>query len=154
MCQVITGNMNKFQAQTLMFFATFLIFIGGYFLTIKTSDIDSSALCDFTAQNCSKVIAGQTFILTASPTPIKSESEIAFQLTAMNKSITITSAWIEGKNMYMGKIPLFFEENNTNYIATTLIGACTENSMVWTMFINLEMTGKPYLLAFDFTSYQ
>jgi hypothetical protein len=51
---------------------------------------------------------------------------------------------MEGKTMFMGKIPLFFnnrlEGNEDNpFIAETMLGSCSEDRMTWRIWITLEM---------------
>ena len=52
--------------------------------------------------------------------------------------------YIEGKTMFMGKIPLFFNhqlQNNEHnqFIAETMLGSCSEDSMIWRLWLTLEM---------------
>ena len=52
--------------------------------------------------------------------------------------------YMEGKTMFMGKIPLFFdnplEDNKYNqFIAETMLGSCSEDRMTWRIWITLEM---------------
>lgn len=148
-------KMPKIQTLLLLFIVALLIFGVAYFVPSQNSDVDTLDLCEFTEQDCFKVVSNKKLILTASPTFIKSENEITFQLSANNNpSIKITSAWIEGKEMYMGKIPLFFTKDKAKYEAKTLIGACTEDSMIWTMVLNFELAGETKTVTFDFRSYR
>jgi len=70
----------------------------------------------------------------------------------------IVSGYLEGKNMYMGKIPLFFSaidsRNNNkasggdnlesfNYKADVLLGSCSEEKMAWRMWLTVvDNTGN------------
>ncbi|WNC66901.1 hypothetical protein RI845_10155 [Thalassotalea nanhaiensis] len=111
--------------------------------------------CDFSAGGCLKTRDFGVFELNASPNIIKSENEIFFSLKSkLNQPMKIRAAWIEGKDMFMGKIPLFFEQNNGSYHANTLIGACTEEQMIWTMLVEVQINDKIETLLFDFVSYQ
>ena len=52
--------------------------------------------------------------------------------------------YMEGKTMFMGKIPLFFNnqlEGNEDkrFIADTMLGSCSEDRMTWRIWITLEM---------------
>ncbi|NQZ89784.1 MAG: hypothetical protein HRT54_19610 [Colwellia sp.] len=52
--------------------------------------------------------------------------------------------YMEGKTMFMGKIPLFFdnqlEDNKYNqFIAETMLGSCSEDRMTWRIWITLEI---------------
>lgn len=59
----------------------------------------------------------------------------------------IREAYIEGKTMYMGKIPLLFEKAQNNYRAAAMVGSCTEPNMTWRIVIITE-EGKH--LGYDF----
>ena len=52
------------------------------------------------------------------------------------------SAHIEGKNMFMGKIPLFFKPDNNEttikYITKTMLGSCSEENMRWVIFFTID----------------
>lgn len=57
------------------------------------------------------------------------------------------SGYMEGKTMFMGKIPLFFIQNEQNikkeqFIAETMLGSCSEDSMTWRAWITLEQQEK------------
>lgn len=56
------------------------------------------------------------------------------------------SAHIEGKNMFMGKIPLFFEpyqyEQTTQLIARTMLGSCSEENMRWVILFTVDKIKK------------
>lgn len=133
-----------------------LITLIGYFVWVENNTIELSTLCDFQRQNCTVAAAnGQIYTLKANPKNVQSEAEITFTLvSSQHNAIKIISAWIEGKDMYMGKIPLFFNENKYAPKATTMIGVCTEDSMVWVMHITIEIDGKIEHLLFDFKSYK
>jgi len=52
--------------------------------------------------------------------------------------------YMEGKTMFMGKIPLFFDnqledKKHNQFIAETMLGSCSEDRMTWRIWITLEM---------------
>lgn len=53
------------------------------------------------------------------------------------------TGYIEGKTMYMGKIPLFFskEKNKGFKVANTMLGSCSDKVMVW--ILQLTVTRAP-----------
>lgn len=54
-------------------------------------------------------------------------------LTLKNISVT---GFIEGRDMYMGKIPLFFDNSQPQtLISTVMLGSCSEENMVWRMWL-------------------
>lgn len=50
--------------------------------------------------------------------------------------------YMEGKTMFMGKIPLFFSEDNTTeknyFVAETMLGSCSEDNMIWRLWLTVE----------------
>jgi hypothetical protein len=54
------------------------------------------------------------------------------------------AGYMEGKTMFMGKIPLFFNHQlgsneDNQFIAETMLGSCSEDRMTWRIWITLEM---------------
>ena len=62
---------------------------------------------------------------------------------AKSKKVLNVSGYMEGKTMFMGKIPLFFnrknegQENNA-YLAETMLGSCAKAQMTWRLWLTLE----------------
>jgi hypothetical protein len=70
---------------------------------------------------------------------------------------------IEGKSMYMGKIPLFFQQTKhaVNYElekkhafhSAVLLGSCNEDPMYWSMLLTIENSaGKQQSVVVEFSS--
>lgn len=85
------------------------------------------------------------------------EFNIIIKNNSLNENLVI-NGFIEGKDMYMGKIPLFFQKNDKQiYIATTMLGSCSEEEMIWRMWLTVtdklkkEETQKFFI---DFKSYR
>ncbi|QBY05857.1 hypothetical protein E2K93_16450 [Thalassotalea sp. HSM 43] len=114
------------------------------------------SVCDFQQSLCKISRSNIDYVLDADPKVIKSETEVQFRLSsaAFADDVSITGH-LEGKTMYMGKIPLFFNYQNGAFVADTMIGACTEDSMVWMMIVKVDDgQGNVTAFSFDFTSYQ
>ncbi len=83
-------------------------------------------------------------------------AETSFNLILRsNESITVSvSGYLEGKDMYMGKVPLIFEQNANEYIARLLLGACSQPTMTWRMWLTFkdENSGKEFTRFVDFVS--
>ena len=137
-----------------------LVFLIGFFVIFNLKfnselPVKVSNICHFNKNKCVQKTQFGSFTLQAEPKIIKSESNIDFVLTLPTDSkLKISKAWLEGKDMYMGRIPLFFQKGKKNYLANTLIGACTENSMVWQMHIELVDEQNTHRLVFEFTSFR
>jgi hypothetical protein len=59
-----------------------------------------------------------------------------------NKEVKVLG-YMEGKTMFMGKIPLFFKkkegtDKNNQFIAETMLGSCSEKLMTWRLWLTLE----------------
>ncbi|MFQ3267260.1 MAG: hypothetical protein ACI89P_000253 [Colwellia sp.] len=70
------------------------------------------------------------------------------------QSITNVSAYLEGKDMFMGKIPLFFEQgaNQGTYMAQSLLASCSEELMDWRLWITVDRGDLTKTFFVDFTS--
>ncbi|WP_076419110.1 hypothetical protein [Colwellia sp. UCD-KL20] len=83
-------------------------------------------------------------------------TENPFDIVLISKSklpIKSISAHMEGKNMFMGKIPLFFEINQvkkesyekvnpTYYVANTMLGSCSEENMRWIILFEITIENQ------------
>jgi hypothetical protein len=69
-------------------------------------------------------------------------------------SITKASAYLEGRDMFMGKVPVFFETMSKEnvFVAQSLLANCSEEQMVWRLWITVELEGKAKTFFVDFTS--
>ncbi|MFW8589665.1 hypothetical protein ACOI22_02565 [Glaciecola sp. 2405UD65-10] len=50
----------------------------------------------------------------------------------------IQKAWVEGINMYMGKTPVLFEDNNNKKRGVTFLGSCNLSTMQWHIYIEVK----------------
>lgn len=84
--------------------------------------------------------------------------QIQFSLGSIpeNYQVTTVVGHLEGKSMYMGKIPVFFEKEKKVWIAQSLLASCAEEVMTWQLHIKFEMLadGKKHQQGFfiDFDS--
>lgn len=70
------------------------------------------------------------------------------------KNTTNISAYLEGKDMFMGKVPIFFEQTAKEgvYSAQSLLASCSEEHMDWRLWITIELKGQEQTFFVDFTS--
>jgi hypothetical protein len=55
----------------------------------------------------------------------------------------IVESYLEGKDMFMGKIPLFFELDAKNtFISEALLGSCSEKKMTWRLWLTIKKNNK------------
>lgn len=77
---------------------------------------------------------------------IKTELPFKIQLTfdARDKNVQLknVSSYIEGKTMFMGKIPVFFQmsdKGSNSTIAQTLLASCSDEVMAWRLWFTVEI---------------
>ena len=101
--------------------------------------------------NVESVVPEQPFIVVAELMNSKLHSkENKYKITG----------YLEGKNMYMGKIPLFFsvfkaqkKTSDEEFRADVLLGSCSEHKMVWRMWLIIsDDKGNNETGFVDFTS--
>jgi hypothetical protein len=90
----------------------------------------------------------------------KIKTELPFQLKLsfepLNESSQIKniSSYLEGKTMFMGKIPIFFQEQSTNImVAESLLANCSEDVMTWQLWIQIEVLVDEKIQQQDFFLY-
>jgi hypothetical protein len=94
---------------------------------------------------------------------IKTELPFTIQLTfetlVENAQLRTINSYLEGKSMFMGKIPVFFQlaENNSKIMtAETMLVNCSEEIMTWRLWfaVEIEQAGKTTVQDFfvDFDS--
>ncbi len=112
-------------------------------------EIDTS-LCQFQHKPCEQSLNELLVSLNISPESAPSEKPLQVDLTFSKKVENLTSR-IEGRDMFMGVIPVNLVETNKNhYQATTIYGSCSSNYMVWRMFVSFTYQEQLHSLWFDF----
>jgi len=75
--------------------------------------------------------------------------------------ITQIKAYLEGRDMYMGKIPVFFEPQvlGDDYQAVAMLGSCSEAEMIWRLWFSIEFYSgeeketQSFFIDFESTRY-
>ncbi|MDX2370593.1 MAG: hypothetical protein QNK36_19680 [Colwellia sp.] len=88
---------------------------------------------------------------------VKTELPFQIQLTfdgmKQNSQLKSVSSYLEGKSMFMGKIPVFFqssERNSNSPIAETLLVSCSEEVMTWRLWFEVEIEQAEKTVKQDF----
>jgi hypothetical protein len=73
----------------------------------------------------------------------KVHGDIPFELSIVYTSAAENikfSAYLEGKDMFMGKIPVFFTkaQNENKQTSEVLLANCSEEQMVWRLWVTIE----------------
>jgi hypothetical protein len=142
-------------------------------LTRPFKCITSQSVCEVTTEfgtflvkfNVEKVVTELAFDLLVQ---LKQNPSITDK--ASKQGFFKVAGYMEGKTMFMGKIPLFFTEieqkyqqgekadtSGNNFIAETMLGSCSEDMMTWRLWLTVEkegIDGKPEHSTFfiDFNS--
>lgn len=89
----------------------------------------------------------------------KIKTELPFQVRMKFDAITDTSqlksvsSYLEGKTMFMGKIPVFFQSskiNSDSMSAESLLASCSEEIMTWRLWFNVEIEHEEKITQQDF----
>ena len=86
--------------------------------------------------------------------------QIKLSLDGLNKNVQIqgVSSYLEGKTMFMGKIPVFFDmtdKSSAAIVAQTLLASCSEEIMTWRIWFTVEVqqadniTEQSFFIDFD-----
>ena len=103
--------------------------------------------CNFVNETCEFLIDGEVAIATFSTMPEPEESVTLKILIPENQEIE--SAWIEGVNMYMGKIPVLLDNDGQGkWSGWFMLGSCSEPVMKWQLRLNFKDKGSPSYLYF------
>lgn len=103
--------------------------------------------CDFVNLQCQFALDGEAAYASFSEPPKTEESiTVHFNLPA---EIEIQSVWVEGVNMYMGKIPVLPEQTQSGeWEGWFMLGSCSEPVMRWKMLVNIKGRTEPAFLYF------
>lgn len=81
-------------------------------------------------------------LLTIKDESVTPETEFSIVFSP-NNEVEIIDAYIEGVDMYMGKIPLFFSRTkHKQYTASGMVGVCSKNEMVWRIYLHYRKNGS------------
>ncbi len=82
------------------------------------------------------------------PLPPKAEHSLQLVITGVAKD-TMISARVEGRDMFMGEIPVLFSFKNGRWIGDFTVGSCTSKQMVW--LVNIMQNDKLSTVSFTVT---
>ncbi|MEW9796918.1 hypothetical protein [Alteromonas sp. CYL-A6] len=147
---MFTKNLRKILGPVAIFAVAISIYVAQTLTTsvpAKSNSQLQSLQCNFINLMCSFTINRQqaTAEFTRHPSP---EESVTLQIS-LPDGIAVSSAWIEGVNMYMGKIPVLVDQNTEGqWEGWFMLGSCSEPTMRWRMLLNLEGRETPAMLYF------
>lgn len=122
-----------------------------YQSAVSTTQDDANEIgnrCTFVNGRCEFLIVGERAVAVFSE-PVETETSITLTLS-LPSNVTLESAWIEGVNMYMGKVPVLLEEDSTGkWTGWFMLGSCSEPIMRWQLRLNIEKQAAPSYLYFS-----
>jgi hypothetical protein len=93
-------------------------------------------ICDLSHSPCRATIADSSLTVSLEEQPIRPEHDFQLQLSGVASGVTPIKSWLEGQEMFMGRIPvLFSQQGEGQWQANTQVGACTSHRMVWLLTI-------------------
>ncbi|MCE9678452.1 hypothetical protein LZP69_04465 [Shewanella sp. AS1] len=115
-------------------------------LAFQTDD----SLCKFSQGACAQQLNNLQIELTIFPETAPSEKPLQVNFT-FSQPVENLKVRVEGRDMFMGIIPLNLTQTDKNHYQSTLIyGSCSSNYMVWRMFVSFTLDGKSQTALFDF----
>jgi hypothetical protein len=103
--------------------------------------------CHFSNDSCSFSLNQQHVTARFSEHPQPEES-VTLTLR-MPEGTIIESAWIEGVNMYMGKVPVLLEkQEGDKWTGWFMLGSCSEPTMNWQVRLNIAGENAPVYMYF------
>jgi len=125
----------------------FVFFVVVFFITSCKPSVQKVQLlakpqCLKSQSRCNIKTSIGTFTLNFNVSKVKVETPFTMQVSYVGKQEIINiSGYMEGKNMFMGKIPLLFKSESikNTFSAETMLVACTEPKMEWRVWINAEV---------------
>lgn len=111
--------------------------------------IDNS-LCNFHDAACKKQVANTQLSLLITPLSAPSEKPLTLTISS-SEAISNVKVRIEGRDMFMGIIPVnIVQTNESEYNGELIFGSCSSNYMVWRTFVTFTKNGEQHVAIFDF----
>ena len=107
------------------------------------------AVCQDFQSSCTLNLGENTFDIVFDKTKLTPEQPFTLYLRSQNGfSQNNFFGYLEGVNMYMGKIPLFFEltQSKNQLKATSMFGSCSEKQMIWRLWVVETKVGSEQVL--------
>ncbi|WP_042011318.1 hypothetical protein [Aeromonas fluvialis] len=93
-------------------------------------------ICDLSHTSCSVRVGDKPLTVAIKELPLRAEHDFAIVITGGDPASKPVKATLEGKDMFMGTIPVSFEQIDGQWQGVTQVGSCTSPVMVW--LLNIE----------------
>ena len=102
-------------------------------------------ICDLSRGSCTARPDNDAAQVWISALPVRAEHPFIIELAASDQRIGPVKAWLEGRDMFMGTIPVLFEPRDGGWQAEVLVGSCTSPLMVWLLTLEWSNGEKQQL---------
>ncbi|QJR79297.1 hypothetical protein CA267_018810 [Alteromonas pelagimontana] len=127
------------------------VYLANQYVSVSSDDMDLRNQCNFVDLECDFAIFARPAVARFSAPPTI-EEPITLNLITPQDAV-IESIWIEGVNMYMGKIPVSVDSIDANqWSGWFMLGSCAEPLMRWRMVVNIKDQPTPVFLYFTTSS--
>ncbi|OFC72189.1 hypothetical protein BFC18_04330 [Alteromonas confluentis] len=145
---ITTNKAKKLLVPTLIIAIAILVYCTQYFRITPPPSKGLGNQCEFVNLHCSIVMKNDNIEAEFAQLPVVEESITVNLSLPLSKQVQ--SIWIEGVNMYMGKIPVLAEQqDNGDWSGWFMLGSCSEPTMRWKMLIHVENEETPYVMFFE-----
>lgn len=97
---------------------------------------EKDQICDLSRTSCSLLLGDKSMTVSVASLPVRAEHDLVILLQGGDPAFKPVKAWLEGRDMFMGTIPVSFEPVERGWQGSTLVGSCTSAVMVW--LLNIE----------------
>lgn len=115
-----------------------ILFICGCNKSVDQKESASLPVCQDFQSSCTLTLGDSRFEIVFDKIKLRPEQPFTLYLSTNNRfSQNNISGYLEGVNMYMGKIPLFFEptQSKNQLKAKSMFGSCSEKQMIWRLWV-------------------
>lgn len=127
----------------LVLFFVFIFFLFACENNHENIEETIAPICAQFQSDCELIIDSTVLSVKFNKTDLKPEQPFTLYVEPqVGSDINIISitGYIEGLNMYMGKIPLFFNQlkNDNFFQSTSMFGSCSEDKMKWRVWLTVK----------------
>lgn len=84
-------------------------------------------------------------------TELPFQIKLSFNSPEESTQIKKITSYLEGKSMFMGKVPVFFQNEPKNtMLAESLLASCSEEIMTWRLWFQIEINADGKIHQQDF----
>lgn len=109
----------------------------------EQAENNTATTCQLSAEKCLSNKSGKLLNISLMPYPAKANQELTIQIDNRNVK---PNASVEGVSMYMGTIPVTFEETSEGWLGRFTVPECMHDEMEWA--VNIEQGDEKITATF------